>query len=64
MGCGVWSVAEGATPHAAHMTPGGLGSGSGAALAVALFQAEAVAVHLQDVNMVGQPVEEGSSESS
>ena len=41
---------------------GGLGVG-GRAFVPALLQAIAVAVHLQDMNVVGEPVEQGSSEA-
>ena len=35
----------------------------GAALAPALLQTEAVSVHLQDVDVVGEAVEQGSGEA-
>ena len=35
----------------------------GAAFAAALLQPEAVAVHLQDVDVVGEPIEQGSCEA-
>jgi len=35
----------------------------GAALAAALLEPEAVAVHLQDVNVVAEPIERGSCEA-
>jgi hypothetical protein len=39
------------------------GCGLGAAFAAALLEAVAVAVHLQDVDMVGEAIEQGSSEA-
>ena len=47
------------------MGPAGCRSRSGvggAAFAAALLEPEAVAVHLQDVDVVGEPVEQGSGE--
>ena len=63
---GVWSVAEDGI-HPVVRLDGWLdasGSGVGrAAFASALLEAEAVAVHLQDVDMVGEAVEQSAGEA-
>ncbi len=40
-----------------------MGLGVGVPLSAALFEAEAVAVHLEDVDVVGEAVELGSGEA-
>jgi hypothetical protein len=49
-----------------HTPGGGIGLGgsgaNGTAFAAALFEAEAVAVHLQDVDVVGEAVEQRAGE--
>jgi hypothetical protein len=56
---GLWSVAKEA------LRPRGAAGvvSLGAAFAAALLEAVAIAVHLQDVDMMGKAIEEGSSET-
>ena len=59
--CGFWSVAEEAILPAARAWVWGSGVGRGP-LVSALLEAEAVAVHLEDVDVVGEPVEQSARE--
>jgi hypothetical protein len=58
---GRWSVAE-----AAFLPRGGFGGGSAlggwGSFATALFETIAVAIHLEDVHVMGEPVEQGAGE--
>ena len=67
-GYGVWSVAEDGIRPVVRLDGWGwrvpVRSGVGrAAFASALLEAEAVAVHLQDVDMVGEAVEQSAGEA-
>ena len=60
----LWSVAEEALLPAARWAGVGFsGRQDGAAFAAALLETEAVAVHLQDVDVVGEPVEQSAGEA-
>ena len=61
-GKGLWSVAEEAFSPRRAFGGGGSALRAGVPFAAALLEAVTVAVHLQDVDVVGKPVQQGAGE--